>query len=284
MRFFFKSRQFKIIAATVSAVLILTLIFGFAGSRMSPQANLFGSVAEPFRIAAVKIKEAVNDIATAYNGGGELMIENANLTAEIDELRQKLADYDEIAAQNEIYKNYLGIKEVHPDFTFVSANVITKDSDDAYGGFTVNKGTMSGIKKYDPVITESGIVGYVTETGLTFSKVSTLLSPNLTVGAIDNRSGDSGIITGKLEFANKGRCAFKNLSRTSGIAIGDYVSTSGEGIFPEGLLIGSIEYIGTDSINSSVYAEIKPFADIDDIRNVMIITSFDGQITGKEGN
>ena len=98
------------------------------------------------------------------------------------------------------------------------------------------------------------------------------------MGAIDNRSGDSGIVNGKLEFARKGRCAFKNLARSSGVAIGDYVSTSGEGIFPSGLLIGTIEYIGTDSVNSSIYAEIKPFVDMEEIRDVMVITSFNGQL------
>ena len=282
MRFFFKSRQFKIIAAIVSAVLVITFLFGVAGARMAPQTDILGSVAEPFRMAAASVREAVNDIVTAYNGGESLMTENVELTAQIEELRQKLADYNEIAAQNDIYKKYLGIKELHPDFTFVSASVTGRDTDDPYGGFTVNKGSLSGIKKHDPVITDGGVVGYITEVGLTFCKVSTVLSPDLKLGAIDNRSGDSGLVTGKLKSARNGFCILKNLSRTSGVAIGDYISTSGEGIFPEGLLIGSIEYIGTDKVNSSVYAEIKPFADISELRNVMVITSFDGQVIGQE--
>ncbi|MBO4733874.1 MAG: rod shape-determining protein MreC [Clostridia bacterium] len=282
MRFFFKSRQFKIIATVVIAVLLLTAVFGIAGTRMAPQTDILGSVAQPFRSAAAKIREAIGDFSSAYSGSNELMIENSELSAEIDKLREQLADYDEISAQNETYKKYLGIKEAHSDFIFAAANLIARDSDDPYGGFTINKGSLSDIKKYDPVITDSGVVGYVTEVGLTSSKVTTVLSPKLTVGAIDNRSSDSGIVTGKLEFAKSGRCCFKNLARSSSVAIGDYVSTSGEGIFPAGLLIGSIEYIGTDSVNSSIYAEIKPFADISEIRDVMVITSFDGQISGKE--
>ena len=282
MRFFFKSRQFKILAAIVAAVLLLTAIFGFWGTRMAPQTDILGSIAQPFRSAAAKIREAIGDFTSAYNGSNALMIENSELTAEINRLREQLADYEEISAQNENYKKYLGIKEAHSDFKFASANLIARDSDDPYGGFTINKGSMSGIEKYDPVINDSGLVGYITEVGLTSSKVTTVLSPKLTVGAIDNRSNDSGIVTGKLEFAKIGRCTFKNLARSSAVAIGDYVSTSGEGIFPEGLLIGSIEYIGTDSVNSSIYAEIEPFAKIEDIRDVMIITSFDGQLKGNK--
>ena len=77
---------------------------------------------------------------------------------------EKLADYEQIAAENETYKKYLGIKEAHSDFNFTSANLIARDSDDPYLGFTINKGSMSDIKKYDPVITDSGIVGYIDET------------------------------------------------------------------------------------------------------------------------
>ena len=278
MRFFFKSRQFKILAAIVAAVLLLTVIFGFWGTRMAPQTDVLGSIAQPFRSAAAKIREAIGDFTSAYNGSNELMIENSELTAEIERLREQLADYEELAAQNENYEKYLGIKEAHSDFTFASANLIARDSDDPYGGFTINKGSMSGIKKYNPVITDAGLVGYITEVGLTSSKVTTVLSSKLTAGAIDNRSNDSGIVTGKLEYARIGRCVFKNLARSSSVAIGDYVSTSGEGIFPAGLLIGYIAYIGTDNVNSSIYAEIEPFAKIEDIRNVMVITSFDGQI------
>ncbi|MBO7519568.1 MAG: rod shape-determining protein MreC [Clostridia bacterium] len=281
MRFFFKSRQFKILAAIIAAVLFLTAVFGFWGTRMAPQTDILGSIAQPFRSAAVKIREAIGDFTSAYSGSNELMIENSELTAEINRLREQLADYDEITAQNENYKKYLGIKEAHSDFTFASANLIARDSDDPYGGFTVNKGSLSGIKKYDPVITDAGLVGYITEVGLTSSKVTSILSPKLTIGAIDNRSNDSGIVNGKLEFARVGRCAFKNLARSSAVAIGDYVSTSGEGIFPAGLLIGYIAYIGTDEVNSSIYAEIEPFAKIEDIRDVMVITSFDGQLTEK---
>lgn len=282
MRFFFKSRQFKIIVAVFLAVLLLTLIFGIMGTRMDPQTDVLGSITQPFRGAATKIREAAGDFMSAYSGGNALMIENAELSAEIDDLRQKLADYEEISAQNETYKKYLGIKEAHGDFSFAAANLIARDSDDPYGGFTINKGSMSGIHKYDPVITDSGLVGYITEVGLTSCKVTTILSPAITLGAIDNRSSDSGLVTGRLEFAQKGRCVFKNLARSSAVAIGDYISTSGEGVFPAGLLIGSIEYIGTDSVNSSIYAEVKPFADISEIRDVMVITSFDGQLTEQE--
>ena len=120
-------------------------------------------------------------------------------------------------------------------------------------------------------------MGYVTEVGLTSCKVTTILSHNITLGAIDNRTSDSGIVTGSLSLSQNGLCRFANLSRSCSVAVGDYVITSGEGIFPEGLLIGSVKNIGIDEYNTSVFAEIKPFVEFSEIRSVMVITSFEGQ-------
>ena len=61
------------------------------------------------------------------------------------------------------------------------------------------------------------------------------------------------------------------------MAVGDYIVTSGEGIFPEGLLIGSVKSIGSEKYNTSIFATVEPFADLDDIRDVMVITDFEGQ-------
>ena len=130
---------------------------------------------------------------------------------------------------------------------------------------------------YDPVITEAGLVGYITELGTTTAKVTTILSPKIVLGALDNRTNDSGIVSGNIELAKNNKCRFSHLPRNCGVAIGDYVITSGEGIFPEGLLIGSIDSVGSDKYNTSIFADITPFVDFSSIKEVMVITSFDGQ-------
>lgn len=277
MRFFLRSRQFKIILAVFCVVVLITLSFVIVGKHMSPQTDIASSIATPIRNVFTSVSNAIDDFFNDYNSGSELSLENAELKSEINELRQQIVDYEKITQENEFYKEFLAIKENNPDFSFADATLIARDSDDPYGSFTINKGSTSDIAMYDPVITKSGIVGYVTEVGLTSCKVTTILSPDLTLGALDNRTNDSGIITGSLSLAEKGLCRFANLSRSCTVAVGDYVITSGEGIFPEGLLIGLVDNIGVDENNNSIYAEIKPFTELNEIRSVMVITSFDGQ-------
>ena len=270
MRFFFRSRGFKIIVSVAAALIAVSVICAFFGSRMSPQADIMGTVTAPFRSAAEKVTGAVSDFINAYSNGEQLALENA-------ELKKKLAEYEQAVEQNEFYKNYLEIKDDHKDFKFTPATLISRDREDPYKGFVINKGSVNGVAAHDPVITEEGLVGYIGEGGLTSSKVVTILSAELTAGALDNRTNDSGIVSGTVELAKKGETKFFNLSRSCNIAVGDYAVTSGEGVFPAGLLIGTIQAIGSDKYNTSIYADIKPFADIDNLKNVMVITEFSGQ-------
>lgn len=277
MRFFFRSRQFKIIAATAALLLVISAVCAFLGGRMAPQADIAGALTAPFRTAASKITSAVTDFFGAYSRGERLALENAELKGEAAELKKKLAEYEQAVAENEFYKEYLEIKDDNPDFEFTPATLISRDREDPYKGFVINKGSVNGVSAYDPVITEDGLVGYIGEVGLTSSRVVTLLSTELTAGALDNRTNDSGIVSGTVELAEKGQTKFSNLSRSCNIAVGDYAVTSGEGVFPAGLLIGTIQSIGSDKYNTSIYAEVLPFADIENLKSVMVITDFSGQ-------
>lgn len=277
MRFFFRSRQFKIIISVFLSLILISAIFGIIGKNMAPGANIFGTVTAPLRSVATSISNLFSDLGKTISGGNELMLKNAELEAELNKLREQVADYEEIKKENEEFKEFLELKEQNPDLKFASANLISRDNNDPFSSFLINRGSLADVSLYDPVISGEGLIGFVTEVGLTTAKVTTILNPDLTVGALDNRTGDSGIISGRLELAKDGLCRFYNLARSCNVAIGDYVVTSGEGIFPEGVLIGSVSAVGSDEYNTSIYADVEPFVDFSDIRDVMVITSFDGQ-------
>lgn len=277
MRFFFASRRFKILLCIILSLLTISILCVVVGGRLSPGADIFGTVAAPFRALSQKISTTISDISSSFKNGNDTMIHNADLESEINSLREQLADYETIKSENEFYKNYLEIKDNNPDFKFEAATLISRDNHDPYKGFVINKGTVNGIQQNDPVITDAGLVGFIAEAGLTTSKVETILSPDVIMGALDNRTNDSGVVSGSLDLVQKGYTKFYNLSRSCNIAVGDYVVTSGEGIFPKGLLIGTIQTIDSDEYNTSIFAAVKPFVDIETIRNVMIITDFKGQ-------
>ena len=282
MRFFFKSRQFKIALAIFSVVCAAIFCFVMVGKSLSAESTVSGTLLAPFQKIITVISDGISDFNRSYKQGNELLLENNQLKEEIEELKEQLIDYDKALAQNEFYENYLGIKDDNPDYSFISASLISRDTEDLYKSFTLDKGSMSGIGLYNPVITNEGLVGYITKVGLTTSTVTTILSPDLKLGALDNRTHDAGVVSGSGDVYDKGLCRFSNLSTSCLITVGDYVISSGEGIFPSGLLIGRITNVKNDEYNTSLYADVQPFADFDSIRNVMIINDFDGKSNGKE--
>ena len=277
MRFFFASRRFKVLLCIILSLIAISVISILIGGRLSPGSDILGTIAAPFRTAGQKISTTISDFISAFKRGDDAMLQNAELESEINSLREQLADYETAKSENEFYKKYLEIKDNNPDFKFEAATLISRDNRDPYKGFVINKGTVNGVQKNDPVITDAGLVGFITETGLTTSKVATILSPDVIMGALDNRTNDSGVVSGSMDLVQKGYTKFYNLSRSCNIAVGDYVVTSGEGIFPKGLLVGTIQTIDSDEYNTSIFAAVKPFVDIDNIREVMIITDFKGQ-------
>ncbi len=277
MRFFFRSRQFKIILSTALAILAVGITCIILGGRISPQADFMGTVLAPFRTAFTRISLGVTDFFAAFSEGEEALLENADLKAEMAQLRQQITDYDQVKKENEFYKDYLDIKDSHPDFAFTPATLIAKDEKDPFKGFTLNAGSVDGVELRDPVIVDQNLVGYVSEVGLTTCKVKTILDPDITLGALDNRTSDSGILYGSIENARLGLTGLYNLSRSCNVAVGDYIITSGEGIFPEGLLVGTVRSIGSEKYNTSIFASVEPFADFGNLRDVMIITNFEGQ-------
>ena len=276
MRYFFKSRRFKIAAAILSVLIVASIVAQVAGGMLSPQQSIIGSIISPFQSAFTSISNFFKDLDRDINGSEELARENAELKSEINRLTSSLLDYEAAVSENSFLRDYLEMKDNNIDFEFLDAKLISRDSDDVFGSFTVNKGSLHGVSVYDPVIDSSGLIGYVSEVGASYCKVVTVLSPDISVAAFDRRTGDLGMLRGTLSAAEDGKTRLGNLSRNCSIAIGDYIVTSGGGIFPDGMLIGTVSAVGND-YNSLIYAYVEPAADLSNLRDVMIITYFSGQ-------
>ncbi len=276
MRYFFKSRRFKIAAAILSVLILISVIARIAGGVLSPQQSILGSIISPFQSAFTTVANFFKDLDRDINGSEELAKENAQLQSKVNELTSSLLDYEAAVSENKFLRDYLEMKDNNIDYQFLEAMLISRDSDDPFGTFTVNKGSLHGVAVYDPVINSSGLIGYVSEVGASYSKITTVLSPEISIAAFDRRTGDLGVLGGTLSSAENGTTRLSNLSRNCSVAIGDYIVTSGGGVFPDGLLVGTVSAVGND-YNSLIYAEVTPAADLGDLRNMMIITYFSGQ-------
>ncbi len=285
MKSFWKSfiaRAAGVLALVLVGVMIYSATNG--GIATIPE-TITGTIVMPFQSFVSSVSDGISDFFGQLTGGGDLREQLEELEKENAELRKKLADYDQIKQENDWYSEILGLHEQNADYTFASGRVVGRDPSDVYGNFTIAAGTNADIAVNDPVIaTDGSLVGVVDEVGLTYAKVRTVLDSSSKVSAQISRTGDTGYTAGgTLGQVRQHTIRLTTLERSSGVAIGDYIVTSGiGGVYPGGLLIGTVKTVSPASDGMTLDAEVELFTDIFNLKQVMVITSFDGQGASNE--
>lgn len=285
MKSFWKSfiaRAAGVLALVLIGVMIYSATNG--GIATIPE-TITGTIVMPFQSFVSSVSDGISDFFGQLTGGGDLREQLEALEKENAELRKKLADYDQIKQENDWYSEILGLHEQNADYTFASGRVVGRDPSDVYGNFTIAAGTNADIAVNDPVIaTDGSLVGVVDEVGLTYAKVRTVLDSSSKVSAQISRTGDTGYTAGgTLGQVRQHTIRLTTLERSSGVAIGDYIVTSGiGGVYPGGLLIGTVKTVSPASDGMTLDAEVELFTDIFNLKQVMVITSFDGQGASNE--
>ncbi|WP_369297201.1 rod shape-determining protein MreC [uncultured Neglectibacter sp.] len=277
MKDFFKSSSFKVLIITV--VVLLGLIIFTASAGGSFLASLLGFVSSPMQGVATTVTENVTEFLD-LDGLTKDELKNmvTGLQDKNAQLQQKLADYEEIKQENEQLKQQLEITSQRPENKSLAASVIGRDPNDVFSGFSIDKGTLEGISVGDPVITNRGLVGIVTQAYATTSKVSCLLSEDVKVAAVCIERQESGVVTSNIMTASTGLLRFNYLSGDTKLQEGDIITTSGAGRnYPEGILIGEVKSVEKSENDISKYAVVQPCEDISAVKDVFVIVSFPGK-------
>ena len=280
---FFKSIRFKILVAVLAFLFAFMLRAAYTGGLAPMTSQILGILTNPLQKASASASASFSSVFDRVFRSGEILKENERLKEENRRLTQRQLEFDKYKLENEQLKEYLDIKEKNPDFDFETAFVIGRDPNDRFYAFTIDKGSLDGISLHDPVITEDGLAGMVVEVGPTYAKVATILDVMLEISSYDSRTKDIGITTGRIDLAEEGLCQLTLLQRESGASAGDIVITSNVGgLYPKDLVIGTLREVRTESHGISLYAVIEPAVDVRTVKDVLVITSFEGQASASE--
>ncbi len=275
---FFTSRGFRVLLAVVCVLAVVSGGFALAGRALSPQSDLLGAILSPLQKLGGAVTGQMERFFTAVGRLETLEEENNALREELRTYREQLVEYDRYQRENAFYKDFLEMKEQHADYAFQPATVTARDAADACGSFTIDAGRLDGVALHDPVITGDGLVGYVADLGNTMATVVTVLDPKIGVGAVVSRTREAGVVRGDQTLVEQGVCSLSYLQSAAAVSIGDTVITSGAGgVFPKGLIIGTVTEVRKDASNVSLQAVVKPTADLQALTQVMVITDFEGQ-------
>lgn len=275
---FFKTRTF--ISMCVVAVLLLGMLILdiSAHGHLSIFENIGGSVVTPIQNFCTTVVDYGGNLVEAYTDYEELKAENEKLQGQLAGAAQLIRDAEIYAAENQSLKAMLGIAEEHADFDFVSCTVVGSDQNGYSHTLTLNRGSADGLEQKDLVMTADGVVGYISELGLNWSKVTTVLDSSCEIGAVVTRTQDIGVLDWDYDLSEEGLLKLGYLNAGVILQSGDAVETSGVGgIFPKGILLGRVRELRTESHGTSQYAVLEPAVDVDAVRTVFVITNFESE-------
>ena len=270
MKDFLKSKSVKIFLSVALVVLAMAV---FSNSSKS---NIVSSAVNgvTYSLSKVTAASANEDKRTI----DEIKAENEKLKKENADLRTQLVDYYDTLTENARLWKFYDLKKENPQYSLVPSMVLRRDANDDFYSFTLDKGTTSDISVNDPVVSENGLVGWVREVDANTCKVVTILSPQTSVGAIDNKTHDTGVVSGNAKYCDKNLTTMTKLNANHKIKKGHIITTTGiSGLYPKGLIIGEVEEICYDTYNTSYYAVIKPYDSIKKLTELAIITDYTGQ-------
>lgn len=275
---FFKNKKFNAFVAVLCALLMGAVIALTTQNSVSPISSFFGTVFSPLRKVSSVISEKLDWFSETFAFSGSYQQEIERLNAQIAEYESQLVDYEDLQNKVDSYESMLGVKEENEDFVFERAEVIGADATDVFTSLIIDKGSNNDINVNDAVISGSYVVGVVTKVYPTYSIVSTILSESVNISAMDSSSREIAYVCTTIEFSENGYCIMQPLTSDTSISPGSIIITSGiGGIYPQGLIIGSVIQIEDSKYDLSSYAVIEPGVDVTQLEDVYVITYFESQ-------
>lgn len=227
---------------------------------------------------------------TGYQGSRVLNSSNAVVanvyqtaanTKEYFSLRQ---ENDLLAAENAALRSFLKMNYVmlplqkyvirdtlyQQQYSYVNAKVVNSTVNKRRNFLTLNIGSNQGITQDMAVMSGSGIVGIVTNVSKNFASVMSLLHKDVRVNCQLKKDGSYGPLIWDLKDYRY--CLLTDIPTHAKIKAGDTVITSElSGIFPEGILVGTIDSYERRQNESFYTARVKLSADLKKVNHVYVI-------------
>lgn len=257
-------------------IICLVLIFlsyatGFSGGPIKVLTNY---VVVPLERGTSYVTDTIVSRSKDSRTRQELAEDNAKLQAEIEQLKSEISAQSVKLKELDRLTSLLSLKENYDEFPTTGARVIASGATNYYNTFTIDKGSADGIAKDMNVLADGGLVGIVTEVGINYSIVRSIIDDSSAVSASFASTGDNCILSGSINnYKSNGLIAFSGLDDPEGnVKSGDIVTTSqiSDKYLP-GIMIGYTVNITPDTNNLTVSGTIVPTASFKHLNEVIVI-------------
>lgn len=287
-----RSKLRRILFTILVVLAVLATIF-FLGQRSDGQISIFenavGSLITPVQNAFHSVSGKVKALVSERRSYSALQQDYDALSFENAQMQIELNNAEETAQENERLKSLLDARDTYESLDPIYAKVIARDAGPWFKTFSVNRGSNDGVSAGMAVVNGDGLVGRVTEVGLNYAKVITIIDTRSAVACLMQRTRDNGIMRGQISDSDSAaQCFVYYLPNVNSISPGDVVVTSGtDSLYPKGLKIGTVSALSLDAGSDGTYAVVSPSVDFQRIEEVFILrtvieTDTDGNLPSVE--
>ncbi len=261
-----------LIALVVLCIGLILFSFRY-GEKLSPVKEAVGTVITPMQVGINSVGTYISDKLDNLRNINELLKENEELKDQVAVLSYQnkllLQDKYELDGLRELYD----LDQKYLDYPKVAARVISKDTNNWYNVYTIDKGTRDGLKVNMNVLAGNGLAGIITEVHYNYSVVRSIIDDNSSVSGMFLKTSDTCVVQGDLKLMDDGKIRVELINKDARIADGDEVVTSHiSPNFLQGILIGYISDITLDASNMTKTAYLTPVVDFERLEEVLIIT------------
>lgn len=201
--------------------------------------------------------------------------ENEDLRRKIGEYRVREMELRSLEGENRRLRRLADLGS-RLSGEWVTARVISYPPIGPYRILTIGKGAAAGIERRAPVVAADGLVGQVLRTTGSEAQVLLITDPTSAVDARIEKTEARGLIVGKTLQLGLIRDlfigAFEYLNRATEIEEGSAVVTSGlDGVYPPGILIGTVHGRQRKKYDVFQQAEVIPAVDFYRLQEVLVL-------------
>jgi rod shape-determining protein MreC len=214
-------------------------------------------------------------MATAAAELGRIREENSLLRKLAVELMNERAALVECGHENDRLRELLSVLVTFSEqehFEMLPARVIGMPGGRVVERIELDKGSEDGVRVGMPVVVPDGLVGKIARVHPARSLVEPLASASFAVSVVVERSRVRGIVRPRYQSVS-GLVTWEMdyVPARSDVVEGDRVTTSGlGGVFPAGLVVGTVESVTDGPLTMSV--RVEPSVDFSTVEQVFVLT------------
>jgi rod shape-determining protein MreC len=159
---------------------------------------------------------------------------------------------------------------LHQQYSFIGARIISNSVNHRKNYLLLNKGSSNGVKPEMGVITARGVVGIVKDVSEHYCSVISILHKDSKVSARFRKNAYIGSLT--WDGKNASYVTLSDIPKHVSFVKGDTVETSSySSMYPEGILIGTVEETKLDAGGNFFICKIKLFEEFQKLSNVYVV-------------